>query len=63
MFEHYKMKNNMNRKKYQKPTMAVVKCQHSGCLLVGSGNGDPTPPGNGEMGYIPGDAADMNSMA
>jgi hypothetical protein len=53
----------MNRKKYQKPTMAVVKCQHSGCLLVGSGNGDPTPPGNGEMGYIPGDAADMNSMA
>ena len=50
----------MNRKKYQKPTMAVVKCLHSGYLLVGS---DPTPPGNGEMGYIPGDAADMNSMA
>lgn len=51
----------MNRKKYEKPTMAVVKCEHSGYLLVGSG--DPTPGCGGEYGYMPGQTGDMNHLA
>lgn len=52
----------MNRKKYEKPAMAVVKCEQSGYLLVGSGD-DPTRGHGGEYGYMPGQTGDLNHLA
>ena len=46
------------KKVYKKPTMSVVELHHKTSLLVGSGDGYP-----GDLGYIPSDATDMNSMA
>lgn len=43
------------KKDYKKPTMEIINAKHSTVLLVGSYKGDGA--------YIPGDAADMNSMA
>lgn len=47
------------KKVYKKPTMCVVELHHKINLLVGSGTDDY----NDELGYIPSDATDMNSMA
>lgn len=44
------------KKDYKKPTMEIINVEHSSALLVGSGY-------KGDGAYIPGDAADMNSMA
>lgn len=45
------------KKDYKKPTMEIINAKHSTVLLVGSGGY------RGDGAYIPGDAADMNSMA
>ena len=45
------------KKVYKKPTMCVVELHYKTNLLVGSGDY------NDELGYIPGDTTDMNSMA
>ena len=44
------------KKVYKKPTMCVVELHYKTNLLVDSGYDD-------ELGYIPGDTTDMNSMA
>ena len=44
------------KKVYKKPTMCVVELHYKTNLVVGSGYDD-------ELGYIPGDTTDMNSMA
>ena len=46
------------KKVYKKPTMCVVELHYKTNLLVGSGGSDY----DDELGYIPGDTTDMNSM-
>ena len=44
------------KKVYRKPTMSVVELHHKTSLLVGSDY-------NKQLGYMPVDTTDMNSMA
>lgn len=48
------------KKVYKKPTMCVVELHYKTNLLVCSDYNDDY---DDEMGYIPGDTTDMNSMA